>query len=428
MDDKRKNSSIISFFKKALTERDIKVIDSSRGGQHLRFEYNGDVEDLLNSITPCSISDSPVSISGSYATKLITLKKRIPTVSNTDKGDSIFLVVANSNRGVLKTKQLAPEKFNIVGKDITKRNYVPEVTKAVIAQKFSKNIENVLLSLLEASQANKTSITEEVKSLTDTDVNIIAKDFGEVASACWFMNNYDKAVTAINFPTISNVKLVDFFAKKPNGAKVAVSVKSGEGAPPSILSVAEVLRTMSFQERASQKAKNAIMRIAENSVVEGIVQASKELDTKAYRWIKTNMMGGKDFKAEDCEKAMARFKDYKSAQKFLKPYYDEINRSASDTIAERIFSSKAKRFGMIISPMGYALVDEMNQKPNYLKVLNDAAKSLQVTQVYLTIYRSSATIKYEVKGYSDSSFKFFYNANAGNPGLKKISFVLEKRK
>jgi len=82
---------------------------------------------------------------------------------------------------------------------------------------------------------------------------------------------------------------------------------------------------------------------------------------------------------------------------------------------------------MIISPMGYSLVDEMNTNESYLSVLNDAAQSLQVTQVYIKVYKSSSRMEFEVKGFSDSSFKFFYNANAGNPSLKKISFVLDKK-
>lgn len=427
MDNKKKTSAIISFFKKALAAKNVKTIDSSRGGPHLRVEYNGDVRSLLNSIAPCNISPSLVSISGTYETNVLTLKNKISSVQGSAKGDSIYLVVATSSRGILKTKQLAPEKFGIVGKNISKSNYVGTVTSAINDVTVPQNIKNVMVSLLESSEKNSSSITEEVKTLSDTDVNIIAKDFGEITAACWFMNNYDKAVNSINFPTVSNVKLVDFFANKPNGAKVAISVKSGEGAPPSILSVAEVLQDMRFTDRASQKAKKAIIEIAENSVVDGIVEAAKALESDSYEWIRKNMFGGKHFNAADCEKAMARFNDFKSAQKFLTPYYNEIGRSASDMIAERIFNTKAKRNGMIISPMGYALVDEMNEKKNYLKVLNDAAKSLQVTQVYLKIKKSSAQIFYEVKGYSDSSFKFFYNANAGNPGLKKISFVLDKK-
>lgn len=426
-DPKRKTSSIIGFFKKALQARKIKTIDSSRGGPHLRFEYNGNVQDLLNSITPCKVIESKVSISGSYETKEIVLSKKISSIPDTDKFDSIKLVVANSSKGILKTKQLTPEQFNIVGKKITKATYVQEVTKKVKEKKLPSNVEAVLLSMLESSKTNSNKITEEVKTLTDTDVNIIAKDFGEIVSANWFMNNYTKTVDRIEFPTISNLKLVDFFAYKPSNAKIAVSAKSGSGAPPSIDSVAEVLQNIKYNNQKNQKAKQAIIQISENSVVEGIIQASKALETKGYLWIKKNMMGGRDFTAVDCEKVMQSFNNFQSAQNYLKPYYDFISRSASDMIAERIFATGAKRSGMIISPMGYSLVDEMNTNESYLSVLNDAAQSLQVTQVYIKVYKSSSRMEFEVKGYSDSSFKFFYNANAGNPGLKKISFVLDKK-
>lgn len=426
-DPKRKTSAIISFFKKALQTKGIKTIDSSRGGPHLRFEYNGDVQKLLNSITPCKVVDSKTSISGTYETKEIVLGKKIAGVADTDKGDTINLVVANSSRGLLKTKQLTPEQFKIVGKKIAKNSYVSEMVEKIKEKKLPTNIENVLLSMLEASKTNSNKITDEVKTLTDTDLNIIAKDFGEIISANWFMNHYEKSVNKIEFPTISNLKLVDFFAYKPNGAKIAVSVKSGDGAPPSIDSVAEILKDVKYTDRKKQNAKKAIIEISDNSVVEGIVQANKELGTKGYLWIKKNMMNGRDFNAADCEAAMKQFSDYEEAQKFLKPFYELISRSASDKIAERIFATNSKRSGMIISPLGYSLVDEMNTNKDYLGVLNEAAQSLNVTQVYVKVFKSSTRIEYTVKGYSDSMFKFSYNANAGNPGLKKISFVLDKK-
>jgi hypothetical protein len=111
----------------------------------------------------------------------------------------------------------------------------------------------------------------------------------------------------------------------------------------------------------------------------------------------------------------------------LKPFYELIGRAGSDDIAKRIFDTKAKRWGLIISPLGYSLVDILNKESTYLSVLNDAANSIVVSQIYIKINKSQKTVNYTVKEFSSSAFKFEYNANAGQPGLKKISFKMDKK-
>jgi hypothetical protein len=77
--------------------------------------------------------------------------------------------------------------------------------------------------------------------------------------------------------------------------------------------------------------------------------------------------------------------------------------------------------------MGYSLVDELNTNQTYLSVLNDAANTIVVSQIYIKINKSSKTVSYNVKEFSSSAFKFEYNANAGQPSLKKISFKMDKK-
>ena len=82
---------------------------------------------------------------------------------------------------------------------------------------------------------------------------------------------------------------------------------------------------------------------------------------------------------------------------------------------------------MIISPLGYSLVDELNNNEVYLSVLNDAAKTIVVSQIYIKINKGNKTVDYSLKEFAASAFKFEYNANAGQPSLKKISFKLDKK-
>ena len=81
----------------------------------------------------------------------------------------------------------------------------------------------------------------------------------------------------------------------------------------------------------------------------------------------------------------------------------------------------------MISPLGYHLVDQLNTNETYLSVLNDAAKTIVVSQIYIKISKSTKMVSYTVKEFSAASFKFEYNANAGQPSLKKISFKMDKK-
>jgi len=111
-------TAIINFYTTALAEEKIPVIKSSRHGKHLRLNYAGDYETLLNKILPCTIVKSNVSLSGTYETKELVIKKDI---TNATSGDSIYLVIAVSAKGLLKTKQLTPEKLGLAGKTIKKK-------------------------------------------------------------------------------------------------------------------------------------------------------------------------------------------------------------------------------------------------------------------------------------------------------------------
>jgi hypothetical protein len=147
-----------------------------------------------------------------------------------------------------------------------------------------------------------------------------------------------------------------------------------------------------------------------------------------YAWLKKNLFKNKDFSAADCEIVLAGYKTPAALLKDLEPFYTLIGRSGSVDIAKRIFDTKAKRWGLIISPLGYSLVDILNKNAVYLSVLNDAANTIVVSQIYIKINKSAKTVSYNVKEFSSSAFKFEYNANAGQPGLKKISFKMNKKK
>ena len=64
----------------------------------------------------------------------------------------------------------------------------------------------------------------------------------------------------------------------------------------------------------------------------------------------------------------------------------------------------------------------MNKDSALLQVLNEATKQIDVSQLYINIFKSQKLVKYHIQEFKNINFKFEYNGNAGMPGLKKISF------
>lgn len=417
-------SAIIKFYKTELEKnREVSLPQNTRGGMHLRINYKGDFNSLMNSILPCEIYPSENNISGSYTTYELKIKKPIP---GANVGDTIYFVVTVSSRGVLNTKQLTPDKLQMTGKDISKTSLITEAKTAVNRSNAPDNIKSFLKSLIDASNSPTGIInSEHLESISDSDINIIAKDFGEISGAVWFMNQYEKKSTSVNYPSNIANPLVDYYVKVGN-LKVAVSAKANAGAPPSINAIANILKPVRYTEQNKETARKAIIDISDKSTIDGIVDSSKELNTEAYKWLKKNLFKNMDFTASQCETVLAKLTSPEEVYSLLDPFFKLLNRKPAEDTIKKIFANRAKRHGIILYPLGANLVEVLNTIPVLKEVLNDAAKSIMVSQLYMTINKRNKLVKYEVKEFSASNFKFEYNAKTDSPSNKKISFKMEK--
>jgi len=415
--------AIINYFKTKLkTEAGVKLVESSRGGAHLRFNYAGDVSKLLKKHHNVEIRNSDQSISGTFTTQEIILKEKIGGAA---VNDGAYLVVTTSSKGVLSTKNLTPDELKLPG--VHKKNtFKKDVIAGLKASGSPVNIREFCKDLLDASERSDGKIESEfMDSISNSDITTIAKNFGEISGALWYMTHYNKKATAVEYPNESNFPLVDYFIHEDK-KKIAVSAKANDGAPPSINAIADVLRKKKYTDSKKEDARKAIIAISDSSTVDGIINASKELSTDGYKWVSKEFKKGQVFTAADCETFLSSYKSGKSVFAELEPLYKLIGRAASLDIIERTMKANGKRWGFIISPMGYALVDQLNKTEKYIEVLNDAAKEIQLEQLYIKIKLSQKAVSYEVKLFGTSKFKFEYNANAGQPSLKKISFKMEK--
>ncbi len=417
--DSKKQAQIISFYSLALTKKNITLVKASRGGKHLRFSYSGDHKKLLNDILPCEITDTIHVISGKYRTEVLTLKK---SIDGAKVGDQIYIVNAVTSRGELRPKELTPEKIGVAtGKEVTRNEFKKKVIQGIDKLNVSIPVKEFMKDLMDSAEDKSGRIkSEHLEQISDSDINVIAKDFGEVSGAWWYLSVYDKSAKGILYPTQSNLRLIDYYATYKNEPNVAISAKAGKGAPPSIDAIAEVLEKINYTDRKKNTAKDLITAIRNNSVVDGIVKGSAVVMTPGWNML-VKMMGS-NITPDTIEKYLQAFQTPDQVLLALDPLYKTMNRTASLDITTRIFNSDKKRNGLILSPLAYHLVDIMNKDSTLVNVLNEATKQINVSQLYINIYKSQKLVKYHINEFKDINFKFEYNGNAGMPGLKKISF------
>ena len=417
--DVKTQSSIISRYESELEQKNIKIVKSSRGGKHLRFSYQGDHKKLLNSIIKCVLTDSTYVITGKYRTEELTIKE---SIDGAKIGDKIYIVNAVTSRGELRTKELTPERMGVAtGEKIGRSQFKKKVIQGINGLGVSVIIKEFMKDLMDSAETTSGKIKSEyIEQISDSDINIISKDFGEVTGAWWFLNVYDKTADGIMYPTQSNSRLVDYYATYSEKPSLAISAKSGKGAPPSIDAIADILDKINYRDSKKKIAKNLIISIRDNTVLDGIILGSAEVKTPG--WNALVKLIGKNITPASIETFLSKYKNADELLKVLDPLYEIMGRAASSDITNRIIGNKAKRNGLILSPLAYHLVDEMNTDKIYSNVLNEATKQINVSQLYINIYKTQKVVKYNIQEFKDIDFKFEYNGNAGMPGLKKISF------
>lgn len=391
---------------------------------HLRVGYSGDVDKLLNKILPCKFSETDYSLSGSFDTEILTIKAQIPGAK---VGDQIYFVHAARKTGTIPTNELAPDRFGMAGDTITKSSFQSRVEASIKKAKVDTVVKGFLRALLDASTTPSGLIkSEALKSITKSDVGAITKDFGELSGALWFMTVHEPKVKSITYPSSSNHKLIDYFANLNANEKIALSAKSHKSpAPPSIESLAEIMRHMHYSDHKKESARKVVIEIAEKDVINGILSSAKLLENRGYEWLKKNIFHG-DFTGDDCEKLLAPYKNAESLMGSLQGYYAVTGHDPKMETAKQIIINNGKRYGLIISPLGYAVVDQLNASQEYLSVLNDATKQIKVTQIFMKISPSANKVSYEVKEFDSSDFKFKYISNAAKPTAHKIAFTMLK--
>jgi hypothetical protein len=393
----------------------------------LRAKISGDFNAVLKGILSCDLQNvgrlgEP--ISGTYDANVLTIKEPIP---GAQAGDQIYFVQATKAGAVTSTKELSPASLRVTGKQIPISTFLRTIEDAVQSSKIDDKLKIFLKELMEASGSTAGNIHGEmIDQLDEKDFKMISNDFGEISGAYWYAKVHNTSVTSIEYPSRSNEKLIDYYAYAGQ-QKIAVSAKAGGGSAPSIKSIAEILKQKKpYSDVVKERARKSIIAISDNTVIDGIMESAKLLKSIGYEYLKKHYFK-KDFTAVDVEKYLARYKSASGLLGDFADFYKAIGRDASAKSADEIIKSKLPRKGLLISPLAYSLVDELNKNKHYVEVLNDAAKSIQLTQIYMQIpNKQKRKAEYVLHEFKNANFGFEYHSNAKKPDNNRIGFELLK--
>lgn len=364
-----------------------------------------------------------------------------------------------SERGSLTDKDLTPNKLQLGGKTLNKREFEEAVEVGLIlSDDLPGNIVALAQSLLELSKGKGLTIktNSDVRDLltatTASDLKKFGKNYGEVIIAHWCLYNKPDAYS-IYFPPEEANPLADFVVNfTPSIKKPAlnVSAKFEGGANASLSSIIQAdSKPPKGANDIELKAFDAIMAVAYGtSIIQGLLDAEILLNTPEYKVIKSMCGGGSvtlDSIAKVIEKAFddcgiysnmkwdvsskSTKEKYDSFLKIMDPFYSLIpgksgGRPDINTIPKIVALPKSKYFHPVLYAFSVALAARFNSKPEFSNVLDKAATSIKAEQLYLEISNNNITIK--VKEFSKSKFQFAAGAYAHKADNVRMKVALLK--
>lgn len=374
-------------------------------------------------------------ISGKYKAVIITFKTNKNSIQ---AGTQFYCVNTFTEKGSIKTKEVSPDKLKLAGiKYTTETAFDKNVNDALSLLKIDPTAISFMKKLYDTTAESKnknTAFPEECKRLykliKPQDLQAIGKDFGEILSARWLMNQSEfNSFEWMQFPAASNEPLIDFSIKMKNSL-IKFSAKFEKGAAPSINAIVDNIKNSYPNPTPDEKKYIYVLEsLSGKGVSNNILEAMKHLKTAAYteleKIIKSN------FNLSDLSSFIRKniSEKYETTNARVDAFNDTfgnvlklLNKTVTKDSLDVVFRSKTYQKELaspIVSPMGYYLVDLLNKDEKFKKILNNIANSIDVRQIYLDF--TSTSLDFEVKKFSDASFSFAYGANAkdsNNTGIK----------
>jgi len=368
--------------------------------------------------------DVAKAVSGTYDSYLVKLSSNAGFYFRSKIGE----------RGSLSNKDLTPAKLHLTRKKLTKENFDDEFNHGITDSKYDLpiNILELMQELLSAVSVKgdtipiTNTVKELMKSLTSTELQILGKNFGEIALAKWCLYNKPKA-KHVFFPPEENAALADFLVILSNYEVLKISAKFESGANASINSIISKGSVAPADFTVEENKKfSAVMAVVDQPILKGLIMAEEILDTPEYKAIKKMCKDGivnEKTIGDAVEKALMDSGIPKGSpassitqdkiskfRKIMDPFYSQIKTPSQGFPKEVSFSKIAA--GKFADPVLYAfsvaLTERFNSDETYTKILNKAAQAIQAEQIYLKFTSTNITVTKKI--FAESEFKFISGA------------------
>jgi len=379
---------------------------------HLRFSVGNDVAKYFKQYG-YTVSDADISLSGMYATYII----------KSNLGTAHFVNQTRSNSSI-KTKELAPDKFDVTGSELTAKAIIDAVKSKVPTLKYSDGIKNLLIDLIEKSNTKGNKILVNAEDISAAELATISADFGELCCAVWAIKNigFKRAF----FPEAINEPLVDFYGVL-GSLKYPISVKSGGGSATSIKNISDLIKEKLEDEifiknfSANERTiLDMIVDMNEMPVMDGFIHAHVLHNTPAIKELsKVSGISSKNISPKTLQSWLSG-KQSKELKPLLTKFYELLGNNVDDKTWKR-YDQKTltKSIGVLIGPMGHSIVKLLNSKESS-KILTKVAR--QITLLQMNVDIKSKTLQFKREKFKNYNFEFKWQGGAPNPNRNKLGF------
>jgi len=338
-------------------------------------------------------------------------------------------------------KQLIPGKFGLNNSPVTAIQLNQKVTQVLKQLNIEDTAKQVCMDLLENSYAGKSKFKLNKHGVSDKEINIILKDFGEITGAMYMLKSSTK-YASVKFPT-GNEKLIDYILVTEDGIEEKFSAKSGQGGKPSITSVMPVIKDLAGAGTLKDNYKVAAEVLALISTEQsgglylGPLLAAQYLSTPGYKALiqalhKKGVHSGSVAQIptqEQLLEAVNKSGSYEECTKDYSPFFNASGYTLKQTVTRRLIETpregKEKKWGLLHYPITAEIIKWLNTDSNYAKdLLTRAANTLSVTQIYLDL--KGTDLVYTVKGFSEATFLFGSPSSMPRPTNNRIGFTMKK--
>ena len=355
--------------------------------------------------------------------------------------------------GGKNSKEFIPEKFGLGGKEFKNVNeFVNNVSLSVkSAYSDSKyiNVKKYISSIVEEISGQGMNLSEgkvdrytklysipESFGVTEGDIKILSKNFGEVIAAI-FMLKTNKKMVSIGFPSDPAQKLFDFYGKEKNGRIHYFSAKSGGGSSTALDNLNFIKKNFSTDNKFLKD------HIKEMEIIDSLINSSgRDTITNIIDFFHKNfpqkvskmgkILGISKLSQKTFEEYLVNQRKKGTIDTFVnscnKVYQEvlgdlrgKIPATATRTLKEMYNSTSTYKGGFMIYPMGSYITKFLNEKPQYTNALNLLMNfGSNISQVTVNLSNKSCDIA--VIKFSKNTFKFSYNDMSKKPGNRPIGF------